>query len=186
MLYRAKEPGNSADPGEDQAHCGNFGPRKIRAETPSGSRFDDDGFAFVPLGRDRIILVAGRDHPLYGRGSISAEEFASQPIISREEGSGTGKTVREALAACGIDPEGLKVRARLGSNKGVKQAVIHGAGISFLSELSVRQELTRGDLAELNVPGLEIIRQFYLASRAGRELSPAANAFGKALIEIYG
>ncbi len=151
-----------------------------------GSIFDDDGFTFVPLGRDRIILVTGRGHPLYGKGNISVEELTRQPIISREPGSGTGKTVKEALAANGINPETLKVRISLGSNKGVKQAVTHGAGIAFLSELSVRRELDRGELAEISVPSLEIIRQFYLASLAGREPSPAATAFGRAMVEFYG
>lgn len=151
-----------------------------------GSKFIDDGFSFVPVGRDRIILVAGRGHPLYGKGNMSVEELTRQPIVSREPGSGTGKTVKEALAAIGIDPEKLKVRISLGSNEGVKQAVTHGAGIAFLSELSVRRELERGELAEIGIPGLEIIRQFYLASRTGRELSPAAAAFGSAMVEFFG
>jgi len=38
----------------------------------------------------------------------------------------------------------------------------------------------------LQIPGLEISRQFYLARRAGREPSPAANAFAGAMVEIYG
>jgi DNA-binding transcriptional LysR family regulator len=68
-----------------------------------GSRFSDDLYTFTPLGRDRIILVAGQRHPWYGRDSVALEELRGQPIISREEGSGTGKTVREALSAVGID-----------------------------------------------------------------------------------
>ena len=151
-----------------------------------GSRFADDAFTFAPLGRDRIILVAGQGHPWYGRVSITHKDLRGEPIISREQGSGTGKTVREALSAIGIDPESLNVRVNLGSNEGVKQAVTQGVGISFLSELSVRRELGRGELAELQIPGLEISRQFYLARRAGREPSPAANAFAGAMVEIYG
>ncbi len=151
-----------------------------------GSKFADDGFSYVPLGQERIILVAGRDHPFYEKRNISAAELAGESMISREEGSGTGKTVKEALAAIGIDAERLAVKVHLGGNEGVKQAVIHGAGISFLSELSARRELERGELAELSVPGLEIIRQFHLASRAGRELSPAATAFARTMIDILG
>jgi DNA-binding transcriptional LysR family regulator len=151
-----------------------------------GSRFSDDAYNFTPLGRDRIILVAGQGHPWYGRVSVALEELRGQPIISREHGSGTGKTVREALSAMGIDPEDLNVRVNLGSNEGVKHAVASGIGISFISELSVRNELERGELFTLKIPGLEITRQFYLACRAGRELSPAATAFAGAMVEIYG
>lgn len=151
-----------------------------------GSRFSDDAYNFTPLGRDRIIAVAGKGHPLYGRGEITPKELADQPIISRERGSGTGKTVNDALSAMGIDPDALNVRVILGSNEGVKHAVASGIGISFISELSVRNELERGELFAIKIPGLEITRQFYLACRAGRELSPAATAFAGAMVEIYG
>jgi DNA-binding transcriptional LysR family regulator len=151
-----------------------------------GSRFSDDAYNFTPLGRDRIIPVAGRGNPLYSRGEVSPEELAGQPIISRERGSGTGKTVNDALSAMGIDTAGLNVRVILGSNEGVKHAVASGIGISFISELSVRNELERGELFALKIPELEITRQFYLACRTGRELSPAASAFAGAMLEIYG
>jgi DNA-binding transcriptional LysR family regulator len=151
-----------------------------------GSRFSDDLYTFTPLGRDRIIPVAGKGHPLYGRGEVTPKELAGQPIISRERGSGTGKTVNDALSAMGIDPDALTVRVILGSNEGVKHAVASGIGISFISELSVRNELERGELFAFKIPGLEITRQFYLACRAGRELSPAATAFAGAMVEIYG
>jgi LysR family transcriptional regulator, low CO2-responsive transcriptional regulator len=151
-----------------------------------GSRFSDDGFTYAPLGKDRIITVAGRGHIWYGRGEIAPDELAGQPVISRERGSGTGKTVSEALSTMGIDPDALNVRVILGSNEGVKHAVASGIGISFISEISVRRELERGDLFQIKVSGLEITRHFHLASRVGRELSPAAAAFGKAMVEIYG
>lgn len=151
-----------------------------------GIRFDDEGFAHTPLGRDRIVLVVGRVHPWSGRDSVAPEELRGQSIIAREPGSGTGKTVSNALSAIGIDQEALNVRLSLGSNEGVKHAVIHGAGASFLSELSVRREVERGELFQIEVSGLEIDRSFYLISRAGREMSPAANAFAAAMVDIYG
>jgi DNA-binding transcriptional LysR family regulator len=151
-----------------------------------GSRFDDELYNYIPLGRDRIILIAGQDHHWFGRDSIVPEELCGEPVILRERGSGTGKTVREAMSTAGIDPEGLTVKVTLGSNEGVKQAVKSGIGISFISELSVRNELENGTLCAIKTPGLEITRQFYLASRAGREISPAASAFASAMLEIYG
>jgi DNA-binding transcriptional LysR family regulator len=149
-----------------------------------GSRFDDDLYDYTPLGRDRIILVAGQGHPWYERDSVALEDLRGEPVILRERGSGTGKTVREALSKAGIDPESLTVKVTLGSNQGVKQAVKCGIAVSFISELSVRNELDQGVLSAVNTPGLDITRQFYLASRRGRELSPAAAAFGKTMMEI--
>lgn len=112
-----------------------------------------------------------------------AEELLNQPIVLREPGSGTGKTVGDALTAAGISPERLNVIAYLGSNEAVKHAVLSDLGISFVSELSVRRELERNELAAVKVDGLRITRCFYLATRSGRELSPAAKAFATMLLQ---
>lgn len=151
-----------------------------------GSRFADEAFTFRPLGRDRIVLIVGQEHPWYGRHAVSMDELQEQAFIFREPGSGTGKTVHEALAAAGIEPTRLKTRVNLGSNEAIKHAVASGAGVSFISELSVRRELARGELGSVTVPGLDIARSFYLASRAGRELSPAAAAFAGVMQEMHG
>jgi len=163
--------------------------RKIETEEVElgivGSRFADEALTFTPLGQDRIMLVVGRCHPWFSRTSAGLDELRQQSFILREQGSGTGKTVSEALAAVGIDPGGLNVKVSLGSNEGIKHAVAGGAGISFVSELSVRRELAQGELREIMIPGLEIARQFYLVSRAGRELSPAAAAFAGVMLEKF-
>jgi len=163
--------------------------RKIETEEVElgivGSRLADDALTFTPLGRDRIMLVVGRNHPWFSRTSADLDELRHQAFIIREQGSGTGKTVSEALAAVGIDPGGLNVKVSLGSNEGIKHAVAGGAGISFVSELSVRRELAQDELRAILIPGLEIARQFYLVSRAGREPSPAAAAFAGVMLEKF-
>lgn len=151
-----------------------------------GSQFDEEGITFAPLGRDEIKVVAGSAHPLAGRGTITLDELLQQRFIMREAGSGTAKTVREALVRAGAAADRLDTRAALGSNEAVKAAVAGNLGIAFLSEISIRRELLRGELVELTVAGLAISRTFYLATRSGRELSPAALAFVGLLEEIYG
>ena len=49
------------------------------------------------------MLVVGRSHPWFGRTYAGVDELRHQSFIFREQGSGTGKTVSEALAAVGID-----------------------------------------------------------------------------------
>ena len=151
-----------------------------------GSRFDSEGFDFTPLGHDEIRLVVPGGHRWRGRTGIPLDELADEPFIMREAGSGTGRTVADALRKAGYAPARLRVRAHLGSNEAVKQAVLGGVGVSFLSSLSVQGELERGELAAVAVEGVRIARPFYLAARSGRELSPAAMAFGAVLGELYG
>jgi LysR family transcriptional regulator, low CO2-responsive transcriptional regulator len=141
-----------------------------------GSRFAVERCEFEPVGSDRIVLVAGKGHPWFDQPAVSPAGLRDQPFIFREKGSGTGKTVTEALTAAGIDPEELQVKIRLGSNEAVKTAAAAGIGLSFVPAISVRRELEQGDLWEVRIDGLEITRQFYLVTRTGRELSPPAAA----------
>lgn len=103
------------------------------------------------------------------------------PLVARESGSGSGLALQAALQAAGFDPGRLRIAARLGSNEGIKQAVASGFGIAFLSEMSVRRERRQGELHIIPVEGLTVERHFWLATRSGRSLSPAATAFAALL-----
>ena len=113
-------------------------------------------------------------------------ELASTPLIGREPGSGTGRSTETALQAAGFALAKLHIVARLGSNEAVKQAVIRGAGAAFLSSLSIQRELGCGELIALDVEGVTIVRRFWLATRRGRTLSPAAHSFATLLTEALG
>jgi len=150
-----------------------------------GSRFDGDEFLYTPLITDSISLVVNSNHRWSGAGRISSEDLVSEPFVFREPGSGTDRTVRSALAAAGIPAEQLKIQTYLGSNEAVKQAVLSGAGVSFISGMSVKKECELGQICKVSVDGLEILRPIYLATRKGRELSPAAAAFAAIIKQNY-
>jgi len=149
-----------------------------------GSLFAAKGIDFTPLGSDLIRLVVGKRHPWRERSCISIAELEHEPLLVRESGSGSGQALLDALAQAGLNRADLRIIAVLGSNEAVKQAVMGGLGIAFVSELSVQKELERGELTALPVDGLEIVRDFYLAVRSGRMLSPAALAFVNVMEEL--
>jgi LysR family transcriptional regulator, low CO2-responsive transcriptional regulator len=151
-----------------------------------GSRFEERGFAYTPIGKDQICLVAPPGHPWARRSSISAEDLYEGLFVMREVGSGTAKTVFDALEAGGVDAARLRVRAQIGGSEAVKAAVIASLGVSFLSEVVVRRDVDRGDLVIVPVDGLRITRPFYLARRSGRELSQTAAAFWDLMLATYG
>jgi DNA-binding transcriptional LysR family regulator len=126
------------------------------------------------IGHDRIVLVAQATHRWQ---RISLAELCGEPLVLRENGSGTGAVVGHALRSGGFAPADLTIALVAGSSEAVKQAVLAGCGVAFLSELAVRSELDAGILREIPVAGLSIERTFTLAWRRGRTLSPAAAAF---------
>ena len=150
-----------------------------------GSRYPEEDFDFTPLTPDKIVLVVNSHHHWNGRESVPPEDLLEEAFIFREPGSGTDRTVRAALAATGLAVEQLKVKIFLGSNEAVKHSILCGSGISFISEMSVKKECERKELHIVKVEGLEISRHFFLATRLGRELSPAAKAFASLIKNYY-
>lgn len=80
-------------------------------------------------------------------------------------------------AAHKTDPAKLRVAATLGSTDAIKQGIKAGLGVSFLSRVAVREELARGEIAELKVAGLEMRRDFYLIAHKKRSLPMPYSAF---------
>jgi LysR family transcriptional regulator for metE and metH len=72
------------------------------------------------------------------------------------------------------------IRPRIGlamsSNETIKQAVIAGLGIAFISAHTVASELDERRLVTLDVDGLPIVRQWFALSRKDKVLLPPARA----------
>lgn len=150
-----------------------------------GGSFDEDSLEFTPFAKDELVLIAPPGHRWVAQGGIEREELLGELVVLRETGSGTGRATVRALREAGIDPARLKVAAHLGSNEAIKRAVMAGIGVSFVSAVSVQRELEQGALIQVPVRGVSIKRDFYLANRKGRELSPAALAFKSIMMELY-
>ncbi|MDT8444525.1 MAG: selenium metabolism-associated LysR family transcriptional regulator [Desulfuromonadales bacterium] len=142
-----------------------------------GSRSDDRGIEYLPLTGDLLVLTVSSRHPWSRCTAITLDELAESPIIVRENGSGSDQALQQALRQAGFDPNRLQVAVRLGSNEAVRQALLNGFGAAFLSELSIQQELKRGELVKVPVVGFAVKRQFWIARRCRRTASPAALVF---------
>ena len=80
-----------------------------------------------------------------------------------------------------------KIAPRIGmemdSNETIKQAVMAGLGVAFLSAHTVAAELGDARLVSLDIVGLPIVRQWFIVRLAKRRLLPAAAAFRQFLID---
>ena len=65
----------------------------------------------------------------------------------------------------------------MGSNETIKQAVMAGLGIAFISAHTVAAELEAGRLVMLDVEGMPVWRQWFVARRADKILTPAVSLF---------
>jgi len=151
-----------------------------------GGKVNDEVFHYDSLLTDQLVMIVGPDHPLKNRVSVSLKELAEQQFIVREDGSGTYQALQKGFSSSGIDSDNFTVIARLGSNESVRRAVSNGMGCAFVSDLSIQNNLKHGELIKLDVEGLKIERQLWLARLRERTVSPAAQAVVELLQEKGG
>lgn len=118
------------------------------------------------------LLVKGERPPL--------AEVEAQPFIVREPGSGTRRAMEEYLRQQQLSP---RVTMEMSSNETIKQAVMAGMGVSFLSLHTLGLELQSGLLRVLDLPGTPIMRTWNLVHLQSKVLSPAAEAFRYFVLE---
>lgn len=123
---------------------------------------------------DRLLLVTSL--PLV-KDKISTKELNRLPLIFRESGSGTRETILKALKPHGIKNDDLNIIYELNSMEAIKTSVIAGKGISFIPELTIKRELKDGVLKNIEIEGLEIYSDFYIAYRKDYNLNPFETEF---------
>jgi DNA-binding transcriptional LysR family regulator len=126
-----------------------------------------------PILPNPIELYAPASHPLAGRRAIDPALLAGEPFILREPGSATRRIAEALWARWGIVP---RVRMELAANEAIVQAVQDGLGLALLSRV-VASQAADGALCPLDVQGLPIVRQWYIAHARARQLPRVATAF---------
>jgi len=126
-------------------------------------------FARHPLG-----IIASPEHPLARKRRLYLKGLAGENFLIREPGSGTRVSMERVFADGGLKPV---ISMELASNETIKQAVMAGMGLSFLSLHTVGLELAAGKLVRLDVRGTPVKRDWYAVYRKGKRLSPLAESF---------
>jgi DNA-binding transcriptional LysR family regulator len=126
----------------------------------------------VLLGKHPHIVVAAAGHRLAKR-KLAATDLADETFITREVGSGTRMLMEQFFQKTGLK---AKIGMEMDSNETIKQAVIAGLGVAFISQHTVSHELQQRRLVSLKVSGLPVMRQWHAIRRADKILLPPARA----------
>ena len=135
-------------------------------------------FATNPLG-----VISSPEHPLSRRRGAPLSILDNQEFVVRENGSGTRHAMERLFAENDIHP---RIVMEMPSNETIKQAVMAGMGLSFLSLRTIRHELASGHLVLLDVLGLPLVRHWHITHLSQKRLSPPAREFKLFLIEEAG
>ncbi|MBY6185691.1 LysR family transcriptional regulator [Marinobacter hydrocarbonoclasticus] len=120
-----------------------------------------------------LVAIASEAHPWASRKQISLEEFAREPFLIREHGSGTRYALERFLRQQGTK---LNVRMTVESNEAIRHSVMSGLGVSVISTHTLSFGGDSG-LAILPVAGMPIESHWYLAHHKAKSLSPVAATF---------
>jgi len=132
---------------------------------------DAEAVSFAP---HPLVIIAGAGHPLARRAHLSLRDLAAETMIVRESGSGTRLAMEAFFREHAIEP---CIDMEMGSNEAIKQAVVAGLGISFISQHTLGLELSSGRLVILKVEGTPVMRRWFLVRHKGKRLTPALGAF---------
>ena len=135
------------------------------------------GLRLERLVGDELVLVVPSAHPFAGRERVSVADLAGQPLILREEGSGTRRSVEAALADIGVSLSQKDVVMALGSSQAILQAVAQGLGLGFVSARAATQARDAGQLACLGLKDVDLRRDLYLAYLPQRVSDPLVSRF---------
>ena len=155
--------------------AGNLTDLAIMVRPPS-----DAGVVALPFAQHPYVVVAAPTHPLATARSITRATLMREPFIVREKGSDTWKSMEEGFAASMAH---LRVAMEIRSTETIKQAVMAGMGISFLSAHTVSRELSSGELCVLDVEGLPLMLNWYVVHLRDKRLQPVTQAFKDFLLE---
>ena len=133
--------------------------------------------AFAP---HPYVIVAAPNHRLAGRKRIPLDALVKEAFVVREKGSDTWYSMRDGFGEYMRD---LNVAMEIRSTETIKQAIIAGMGIGFLSAHTIGQELKTGSLVVLPVQGFPLMLNWYIVHRIDKRLPPVASAFRQFLLD---
>ncbi|WP_084174963.1 LysR substrate-binding domain-containing protein [Afifella pfennigii] len=142
----------------------------IMGRPPKGIPVEAAAFGDHPL-----VMISGPEHRFAGGVGLSKNELSGETLLVREAGSGTRTSMEMYLADLIADNSIHYVE--FGSNETIKQAVMAGLGIAFLSAHTVAEEIKAGRLVAIDMEGLPIRRQWFIVRRRDKTMSPSARAF---------
>lgn len=119
-------------------------------------------------------LVLPPAHPAARKARLRLGELAENTFLVREPGSGTRNVMERYFASEKFSPRKV---IQMTGNEAIKQAVMAGLGIGFLSLNTLALERGLGLVRVPRVTGLPVVRRWHVVHRRGKQLLPIAQAF---------
>lgn len=138
---------------------------------------EDRELEAVRIAEDEITLIVFPEHPFVRRKQVSFLEVCAEPLIFREQTSGTQRSVEALLLNAGFHLSQCKPTLVLGTTEAVVIAVEAKSGIAFVSNLAIKKSVALGLVKEVGVEGVTLKRGFFCIYRKQRVISRLLEEF---------
>ena len=136
----------------------------------------DPELASVVVYSDELTFVVPPQHPLARESQISIRQLGAESFVAHIVSSPYREKVIQAFEK---HKTPLHMGVELPTLQAIKRFVAMGNGVAFLPEISVEDELVRGELVRIPVQELRVHRKLRLIYRKSAALSHAGRAFLK-------
>jgi DNA-binding transcriptional LysR family regulator len=136
----------------------------------------DPELASVVVYTDELIFVVPPQHPLARESQVSIRQLGAESFVAHIVSSPYREKVIQAFEK---HKTPLHMGVELPTLQAIKRFVAMGNGVAFLPEISVEDEIARGELVRIPVQELRVHRKLRLIYRKSAALSHAGRAFLK-------
>lgn len=153
----------------------------------TGTLIENKSCRYLPFYEDELVVIMPNTDRY--RAILEQEKglewICREPLLMREEGSGTRKEAEKQLKLSGIDVGGLSIAASVESTETIKRSVKNGIGITIISSLAVREEIAAGSVLAFSMGKNRSTRKLYLVYNNSYALSRQAENLVKVVRELY-
>jgi DNA-binding transcriptional LysR family regulator len=135
------------------------------------------GLAITPLGREELVVVLNRDHPLGRKTALEPADLASLRFILYERNTAMQRLIDQYFQLLGINP---KIIMEVENNEAIKSLVGAGLGASILPVCAVPQQSAH--LRIVRVKGMPLTRELALVSMDTEILPNAIRELAASLV----
>jgi DNA-binding transcriptional LysR family regulator len=120
---------------------------------------------YFKMAQDEIVLIVPKSHPFAKERKIKFDEIAGEPLISREESSGTRRSLEKLLTTGGYDAKRFEPKLILSTSQSIVSAVEEGIGIAFVSSLAIKKSVALDLVRQVLIDGVKMSRNFFCVYR---------------------
>jgi DNA-binding transcriptional LysR family regulator len=136
---------------------------------------------FRPFCQEDLLVALPMDHPLASKKEIPIRELADEQIILRAKGSASRYFIDRLFEKRKISPQ---ILTEANNTELIKNMIHRRQGISFLSRISVSEEIEKGMLAAVPLEGNPISLVIHIAYLKNHALSAPAQSLLNVLQDL--